>query len=1093
MHLPPILTRSVILLFILVSFFAIYTNYAHAQAISPASISLQDGWEYRWGDPAISNQTIESWLKEDSTEWKAHHDFPGRVPRNNDEKNLWMRVRLPDIIPEQPTLHLQGVDQNLEIYLDQQLIYRFGEIDEQGNGVFSGYPWHIVPLPEHAAGKLLYFRIWADHISIGIFGNAHIGKGQHFVSTMVKHNLGSIIVAIILLFIGIIGVFIGIGGRKKEYAFFALTSISAGIYIFGRSQIKQMILNEPLTWTFIEFASLFICAPSLVGLMATILGTKTWRIVWLGFWISVSYAVFAILAVIFDLVPLFSTLLPFQLIVLIVIPILLACIIKNITSGSKEARFLILAIGCFVLASSADVLISTGVLLTHLQGVGIPVFFPWGNLVMILVIGGILIARAIDMFKKLVISEKTISILNTNLEKNIVHLKELDRLKDEFLSNTSHELRTPLNGIIGIADSLVAGASGAISDGMRKNLGLIIYSGRRLVNLVNDILDFSKLRHHDLQVSLKPLNLNSMIELVFAMSFPLVGKKNLELINDVPVDFPPVLADENRLQQILSNLIGNGIKFTPEGSVRIQAIQVDETIRIAVIDTGIGIAADKLDVIFESFQQGDGSIAREYGGTGLGLAITKNLVEAHGGSIGVDSKPGQGSIFWFQLAKGEIPEGSIHEQIRMGLEVESLSMHLIEAPSSRDSVDTKTSTLVTSDSSASSARARILAVDDESVNLQVLSNYLNLAGFEVVVESDPIVALQHFTDSIKAPFDLVLLDVMMPGMTGFEVCSKIRQRFNGTDLPIILLTAKNQVADLVTGFERGANDYLVKPFSRSELLARIDNHISLKILSQEMALSREIQAKVDKDLEAAHAVQLHLLPVNIDVPGIELAVHYVSADQTGGDWYAGFHDSVCNRAYFFVGDVTGHGVPAALITGLAAGAISSFFTKMERVIGEEMGIVLERIAAVVNAVVHDSGARSGYYMTMAMIGVDLKSGCGVFINAGHNPPLHKNGEECKPLMLRGNPLGMKREIITKTKEFQMEPGDTLLLYTDGLIENTGHDDKSLHSKEIRQLLLIHGESAIELRDALVDATRTTWSDKKLDDDCTIFVVRWNPN
>ena len=219
----------------------------------------------------------------------------------------------------------------------------------------------------------------------------------------------------------------------------------------------------------------------------------------------------------------------------------------------------------------------------------------------------------------------------------------LTNSKNEFLANTSHELRTPLNGIIGIAESLIDGATGKLPENTHYNLGLIASSGRRLSNLVNDILDFSKLRHKNIELQIKPVGMREITDVVFALSQPLIGKKRLKLINEISFNVPLVDADENRVQQILHNLIGNAIKFTEEGKVVVLATVVGEQLEITVADTGIGIPVEQHDRIFESFEQADSSTARVYNGTGLGLAIAKQLVELHGGQIWLESTLGKGS------------------------------------------------------------------------------------------------------------------------------------------------------------------------------------------------------------------------------------------------------------------------------------------------------------------------------------------------------------------------------------------------------------------------------------------------------------------
>ncbi len=390
-----------------------------------------------------------------------------------------------------------------------------------------------------------------------------------------------------------------------------------------------------------------------------------------------------------------------------------------------------------------------------------------------------------------------------------------DRMKDEFLANTSHELRTPLNGIIGIAESIYDGAAGTPSEEMKHNLSMIVSSGRRLTNLVDDLLDFAKLKSFDLKIYPKAVDMHALTDVVLQISEPLTRAKKLELINDIPEDFPAVHGDENRLQQIMHNLLGNAIKFTEVGEVRIEGELFDDVIWIHVRDTGIGIPEEKQDIVFNSFEQGDGSIERRYGGTGLGLSITKKLVELHQGIITLQSEPGKGSVFSFCLPYAK--EGAIPEK-------ESLSGPLTK-PILRQETFTESDAQIARQLLPVEGDIRILVVDDEPINQQVLKNHLSFENYHITAALNGEDALDALS---KGPaFDLVLLDIMMPRMSGYEVCKKIREKYMPSELPIIMITAKNQVSDLVQGLSYGANDYLTKPFSKDEFLARIKTHLKL--------------------------------------------------------------------------------------------------------------------------------------------------------------------------------------------------------------------------------------------------------------------------
>ncbi len=450
-----------------------------------------------------------------------------------------------------------------------------------------------------------------------------------------------------------------------------------------------------------------------------------------------------------------------------------------------------------------------------------------------------------------------ISLENARLYKEqqtaVEKLKRLDVLKDEFLSNTSHELKTPLLGIIGLADSLIEGATGRLSQKTRENLSMIISSCKRLANLVNDILDLSKIKNKDLLLHKKPVSLRQVTDMVLVFSKNLIAGKQLKLNNDIRANLPPVYADSDRLSQILYNLIGNAVKFTEKGEVKIYASVLQATnigsgvnpysanlIEITVEDTGIGIPENKFGDIFNYFEQADGSISRKYGGAGLGLSITKELVELHGGTIRVESRIGGGSRFIFTLPvySSQIAFSDPEElctDILANARFDNFKYNnIIGAVPGNDSGGK--SGFTKNSASLNKESATILVVDDEIVNLRVLEYQLGLAGYNVITAESGSMAMDVL-ETEKLP-DLLLLDIMMPGLSGYEVCASLRKRYSLYELPILMFTARNQVMDVVAGFESGANDYLSKPFDKRELLARVNTLITLKRTVKEFEESR---------------------------------------------------------------------------------------------------------------------------------------------------------------------------------------------------------------------------------------------------------------
>lgn len=435
--------------------------------------------------------------------------------------------------------------------------------------------------------------------------------------------------------------------------------------------------------------------------------------------------------------------------------------------------------------------------------------------------------------------------LTDELEEKNRNLARLDKLKDEFLANTSHELRTPISGIIGLSEYMLTGATGKLSAAMRHNLSIIVTSGKRLTTLVNDLLDYSYLKNKELSLTEKPLDLRSMADAIVTVMDPLARDKGLQLYNNIAEDVPPVWADEDRLQQILYNLVGNGIKFTHKGAVSISAHPVETGVEVQVSDTGIGIPVERLDDIFIPFEQVDGATDRKYGGVGLGLSITRQLVELHGGSIHVNSFPGEGSIFSFTLPQTQedcetVVFDASNGPIPTDRKIVPIVSPLAEEEESSNEKVQKNGT--------------ILVVDDEPVNLLVAHNHLTEAGYNVFSAVSGEQALEMITP--KHMPDLILLDIMMPGMNGYDVCKRVRETYSASKLPIIFLTAKNRLTDLVKGFDAGANDYLAKPFLREELLSRVLVQLQMKRAFVTLAENARLKEELGRRAETVRELRV---------------------------------------------------------------------------------------------------------------------------------------------------------------------------------------------------------------------------------------------
>lgn len=515
-----------------------------------------------------------------------------------------------------------------------------------------------------------------------------------------------------------------------------------------------------------------------------------------------------------------------------------------------------MALGFLVmgLVGANDMLRAVGVIHT-------PYVTPLGVLVFVLL-------QAIVVAARLYAAFSSVSALSTELEESNRELARKDKLKDDFLAVTSHELRTPLHGMIGIAESLVAGVCGPLPSAARDNVGVIVESGRRLTGLVSDILDYSRLKYADVELARRPVDVRALAQTVLDVLEPLARKKGLSLRNLVPPALAHVEADEDRMHQILYNLVGNAIKFTAEGEIRVEAAEAHARLTIEVTDTGIGIPPEKLGTIFDAYAQVDPG-AGPAGGVGLGLAICRKLAELHGGTMSVRSQVGHGSTFSFAIPASQgapAPRPSSGPIVAAAL-----------APAASSAADPPAPMAAAAPASAgiraTAAPTRVLVVDDEPVNLQVVANHLSLEGWTVDAVTSGEAALAAIDG--PSPPDVVLLDVMMPGLNGFEVCQAIRARRPASALPVVLLTARNRREDVVHGFEVGANDYLMKPFHADELVARVRSLVLVRRAFATMEENLRLAREVTEGKVAEARARLEVERATIEMLRYQLNPHFL--------------------------------------------------------------------------------------------------------------------------------------------------------------------------------------------------------------------------
>ncbi|MEK4249279.1 ATP-binding protein [Paenibacillus sp. FSL W7-1287] len=403
-------------------------------------------------------------------------------------------------------------------------------------------------------------------------------------------------------------------------------------------------------------------------------------------------------------------------------------------------------------------------------------------------------------------------------EQMMAELQQADRNKDRFLVTVAHEMKNPLHSIMNISQSVIDRESSNLNEQSDRDLKLLVTVGRRMSLILNELLELERGYVKRDAIELKETSVHSIAESVVDMLRLMADAKKLRLVNHIPANFPNVLADEQKLYQILFNLIHNAVKFTYVGEVSIHAVATDKWATISVRDDGVGIEEEYVDRIFEPYKGKQASRVQQEEGLGIGLSICKQLVEIHGGELKVDSTLGEGSVFSFSLRLS--PSNQL-EETAAGFEA-AVDKYQIEV-----STELTSPQLSIENQSAGNHQnnIRILAVDDDPVNLKVLESIFSLVPYKVysVTNGEDALALLN-----KGNWDLVIADVMMPRMSGYELTARIRERYTMSELPILLLTAYNQEEGIEAGFRVGANDYVAKPMNAIELVSRVKSLIHMK-------------------------------------------------------------------------------------------------------------------------------------------------------------------------------------------------------------------------------------------------------------------------
>lgn len=635
---PQFKTKSPFLLYLATFSVCIFVFVFFAQTIGFAdnsatqvpskekSVQLIQGWSYTKGFVRASAA--------DQTNWIPLADVADTdIPIETGEISLYTyRITLPNIDCQSCHFSMYHYTRVFDIYLGDQLLYTHSG-GQTSTTLELARPPLLIDIPYTKENNQLFIVTNHHERSFPLNQPIYYGEPDHIISYYLKTEQLSLGIGAFILLVGLISFMLYLSlSRDRSFLFLGLCAFQIGIYFFSGTSIISFNIDLPRFWGFSEYFFVY-SLPITAWLYFRYFVPKNRWIDLLMIAPNLIFCIFVLIAMYFD-VSIYNFSNEHRYLFVVTLLIGLIAMIRSARKGNRDAKYVVISFALVCLITMIDAILKS-------------IYYNPFNLGPF--VGAVFMASQLFVltfrFRRM---NEELKSRSENLRLTNERLVEMNQIKDSIISNTSHELRTPLHGIIGLAESMID-VPNPSKFNYNKNLQLIASSGRRLQKLIEDILDFSNVRNRNIELMKTPVTLTECVDAVIELLKPNIAYRPIEIVNLIPSNFPAILADPNRLQQMLSHLIGNAMKFTEVGSIKIDATHDDHFAEIHIHDTGIGIDPSQMSRIFELFEQGDLRTERMYGGTGLGLALTKELAEAHQGQITCTSKVGKGSTFTLRL------------------------------------------------------------------------------------------------------------------------------------------------------------------------------------------------------------------------------------------------------------------------------------------------------------------------------------------------------------------------------------------------------------------------------------------------------------
>lgn len=611
-------------------------------------------WEYKIGDSTIDTDGIPLWAKDGSSSkgWLICN-VPQQGLSDAGDNHLWLKAVLPDYKIQEPAIFLMTYDKTFEVYLNDKLIFQFGNLITASDKSSPGSPWNIINLPDDYAGKTIYLRMHSlNKFKTGILGKFEIGPKSSFPERILKQDIDTVVLVGLFIFVGICSIAISllkkINTNKKSFLYLGIFSVLTGFWLIGNTNIKQYFINAPVFWLYPSLLSLYLMPACFCLFSKSILDKKFASLLNSLATVISFYTLASFTGSFLRLFTIQSTMKYFHIMLALSITAITFMTIKSLFKSSPIERTFGRSFFMIYIFAIID-LIRWYVVITD----NFKFYMQWAILLFIVYMTFSLLVHLAESENKLKVYSEEIrakeEILNEK-KQLLLEMAKYDKMRTDFFVNISHELRTPLNIIMSTLQLIKLyvdkGQITFLDTELPRHLNVMKQNCYRLVRLVNNVLDVSRIDSGYMDPFFEKLDIVAVIEDTTLSTVDYAKNKDIELCFDTNVEEKLMCFDQDSVERIMLNLLSNAVKFSKPGSTITVELHDDvDNVCISVRDTGIGMPQHNLQSIFERFVQVDKSLSRSQEGSGIGLSLVKSLVDIHKGTIIVESECDKGTTF----------------------------------------------------------------------------------------------------------------------------------------------------------------------------------------------------------------------------------------------------------------------------------------------------------------------------------------------------------------------------------------------------------------------------------------------------------------